>query len=208
MKISLHQIGTVALCAIAALALAAVFSPAAAQTVSDAATGAVVYDVPAPAPGASNESEPVIDGVVSIPWGDIAANFLTALLSAVGVVAAYLLRKLPAGVVSMLDGLAGALLQKRASELLEFALTYGINTTAGAARGKTLDVKVGLEVLERALEYAMRHAPGLVNSLGGAIALREKIIARLDLEESAGQPAPKPPPTALEALSGTGTEGG
>lgn len=139
------------------------------------------------------------DGQVDVPWGDWLAEILKGLLVFVGGVALWLLRRLPANLVTALDMFAGMMGQGRANELLEKAITYGVNTTAGAVKGRTLTVKVGLEVLERALEYAVRHAPNLVKMLGGVQAVREKIIARLELEETAALPAPKPPADTLVA---------
>jgi hypothetical protein len=162
------------------------------------ASGGVDLTAPMPALGAEFErAEVPDDGEVQIPYGDWVSSILTWLLGVAGIAAAWLLRRLPATIVSALDAISGALGQGRANELLEKAITYGINTTAGAIRGKTLTVKVGMEVLERALEYAVRHAPAFVAWAGGAIAVREKIIARLDLEADAELPAPKPPADTL-----------
>lgn len=182
------------------LAIGTVATPAQAQHIIDpAVVHAPTLFNPSPAPGASFATPTafVPDGEVIIPWGDLVGDALGWLLGLVGVIAAALLRKLPASIVAVVDNLAGTFLQKRASELLELAITYGINTTEGAVRGKTMTVNVGLEVLERALEYAVRHAPGLIASLGGIVSLREKIIARLDLEPAAQLPSPKPPAETL-----------
>lgn len=199
-----------AFAAAATLGLAAMSAQA--QTVRDAATYDIVSETQHPSDlrtadarelaqltqlsdhGYSNDA---VDGGISIPYGDMIADFLTWLLMLAGAVAAWVMRRLPSAAVSALDMLAGALGQGRANELLEKAITYGVNTTAGAVRGKTLSVKVGNEVLERALEYAVRHAPSLVTKLGGIQSIREKIIARLDLEADAAIPAPRPPAESL-----------
>ncbi len=174
---------------LAAVAIAAAFFvlPAAvAQTVTDPGTG-VVIQAPMPAPGAefstpTQYSNTEADGGVSVPYGDIISELLTYLLGIAGIAAAWLLRRLPKVAVDALNMIGGITLQKRADELLELAIRYGVNTTQGAVRGKSLSLKVGNEVLERAFEYALRHAPSLVGKIGGLVQLREKIIARLDIE--------------------------
>lgn len=192
----------------AALAAACFVLPAAAQTVSDATTG-IVLEAPMPAPGAefsapTQYSNTEADGGSSVPYGDVIADLLGYLLSAAGVFALWLLRRLPKVAVDALNMIGGITLQKRADELLELAIKYGVNTTAGAVRGKTLSLKIGNEVLERAFEYALRHAPGLVGKIGGLVQLREKIIARLDIDASEAftaarqpivEPIQVPPPT-------------
>lgn len=133
-----------------------------------------------------------IDGRIEIPWGDWLSEIIKALTIVVGAVAAWLLRKVPANITAALDMFAGMLGQGRVNELLDKAVTYGVNATSGAVKGKTLSVGVGNEVLERAFEYALRHAPGLVSKLGGMTILREKILARLELDADASLPVPKP----------------
>lgn len=129
------------------------------------------------------------DGRVVFDWGNIAADLLTSLGVAVAALAAWALRKLPAGVVAMVDRMSQTFLQKSASELLEISIGYGINTTAGAVRGKSMSFEVGSAVIERAVEYALRNAPGVVDAMGGLLRLREKIVARLDVGENVALPA-------------------
>lgn len=133
-----------------------------------------------------------LDGGVALPWGDFLAELLQVVLLAAATLAAFLLRRLPKAVVDVIDAVSRVTLQKNASEFLELALGYGINTTADAVRGKALPIKVGSEVVERAVEYALRHAPGLVRKMGGALQLREKLIARLNLEASEQFTAARP----------------
>lgn len=182
-----------------------VFAPAAkAQHVIDpavvhAGADSVVLVRPSAEPSAQFETAALtsapIDGEIIVPWGDWLSELLKAMLAIAGAAVLWLLRRLPSHVVDFLDMLSGMAGQGRANELLEKALGYGINTTAGAVRGKALPVKVGNEVLERALEYALRHAPMLVEKIGGVAGVREKIIARLELEPDAALPAPRPPAT-------------
>lgn len=179
-------------------ALAVIAMPAAAQEIA-ANTAVANLENPMPALGAEFEPQRpiIIDGEASVPWGDWLSEFIKGFAVIAGSAALWLLRRIPSKFGAVLDMIAGMTGQGRANELLEKAIVYGINTTAGAARGKVLTVKVGNEVLERAFEYALRHAPKLVTKLGGDTMLREKIIARLDLDESAAVPSPRPPAEQL-----------
>lgn len=147
------------------------------------------------------------DGQVAVPWGDWLSELIGAAIALIAAAALALFRRLPAHLVSALDAFAGMMGQGRADALLEKAVNYGVNVTQGAVRGKTMNVKIGNEVLERAFEYAVRHAPTLVKKLGGLQQVREKIIARLDLDENAAVPAPRPPVETLivEAATPAGT---
>lgn len=123
---------------------------------------------------------------VTIPWGawlsaaapDVAALVLAAAL--------WLVRQVP--------GEIGALLRtRRVEQLLERAIGYGTNCVAGAAHGRVLSLDVGSAVLAEAVDYAIEHAPRLIEFAGGEDALAEKVWARLKLDESVGM-------TAMEAL--------
>lgn len=185
--------------ALAAVAVFAIATPAAAIIQSN--TGVVALDAPLPAAGAEFNGQRVAstepDGQIIVGWGAIVAELLDQAYLIFFGIALYLLRRLPKVAVDALNALAGLLGQGRVDQLLEKAVQYGINATKGAVAGRTLTVPVGNEVLERAFEYALRHAPRLVSWAGGAIALREKIIARLNLEEDAAVPTPKPPADQL-----------
>jgi hypothetical protein len=138
-------------------------------------------------------SNDAVDGGVSVPWGDFLAELFGLILGGAAVFATYLLRQLPKTVVDALDAFGRITLQKNASEFLELCIGYGINTTQNAVRGKTMSVRVGSEVVERSVEYALRHAPGLVRKMGGLLQLREKLIARLDIEGADAFTAARPP---------------
>lgn len=143
---------------------------------------------PAPAP---------IDGEVEVPWGAWLSDLVGAAFAIIMGAALWLLRRVPSNFVGMIDSIARAMGQGSMNELLEKAVNYGINVTQGAVRNQTMNIKVGNEVLERATEYALRHAPGLVAKYGGLTTLREKIVARLELDAEASVPAPRPPVDAL-----------
>lgn len=116
---------------------------------------------------------------VSLPIGDwigYAAEFIGAIAAAA---VAWLLRKLPASIQQVLTTM-------QAEQLLGKAIDYALNAVAGAEKGKTLDVKVGSAVVASAVQYVVDHGPAwLVEWLGGAAAIEEKIIARLNLDATA-----------------------
>lgn len=124
---------------------------------------------------------------VTIPWGDwvsaAAASMGETILMLVLSVVAWMSRKLPAGVSAMLK-------TKQVEQLLQRAVDYALNAVAGAAKGKTLDVNTGNEVLNVALAYAVDRAPAqLIAWLGGPEALQHMILARLQLGEDASASA-------------------
>lgn len=191
---------------VAALAAAAltlcIASPAAAQPMAPPDAVELGLEDPSPpfdplSPPANSGTTIIMpDGRADVPWGDWLSEVLKGLIVLAGSLALWLLRRMPKELVELLNMVAGSFLQTRADKLLEKAITYGINTTAGAVKGRVLTVQVGNEVIERAFEYALRHAPGLIAKFGGLVALREMIIARLDLDEAAWLPAAKPPAEA------------
>jgi hypothetical protein len=112
---------------------------------------------------------------VGIPWGDwlaAAANAINILL--VGLVGVAF-RHLPEQVVAILRTL-------RVDQLLEKAIDYGVNATAGAVRGRIATFDIGNAVVAEAMRVAIDNGPGwLLGWVGGEKGLREKIIARLEL---------------------------
>lgn len=114
------------------------------------------------------------DGAVTVPWGDwlglTLANFRDLVIAGVvGLVGIIAKRMSPA--------IADMILAARVEQLLTRAADYGIAAVAGATKGRTIDVKVTNEVLEKAAEYAIANAPALVEKLGAT--LRPKLLARL-----------------------------
>lgn len=126
-------------------------------------------------------------GGVTIPWGDwvaaAAASMGETILMLVLGLVAWMSRSLP-------PAIAGMLKTKQVEQLLQRAVDYGLNAVAGAAKGKTLDVNTGNEVLNVALAYAVDRAPAqLISWLGGPQALQHMILARLQLGEDASAAA-------------------
>lgn len=116
---------------------------------------------------------------VTIPYGD----YLIELAHIVGSLAVALfpvtVALLPAPVRLVVSAVFG-------EQLLRNARDYALNAIEGAAKGKTLTVDIGNQVLAQAVEYAVREgAPWLVRWLGGPEGIRQKIFRLLDLEERA-----------------------
>jgi hypothetical protein len=124
---------------------------------------------------------------VTIPWGDWLAAAVgsmgeTILMIVLSVVA-WMSKSLPASIAAMLK-------TKQVEQILQRSVDYGLNAVAGAAKGKTLDVNTGNEVLNVALAYAVDRAPAqLLAWLGGPEALQHMILARLQLGEDASAAA-------------------
>jgi hypothetical protein len=92
-----------------------------------------------------------------------------------------------AAALAMLPASINAMIKTwRVEQLLQSAISYGINTVAGAAKGQTLSVPVANKVIEQALEYAVENgSASVIKWMGGEGAVEKKIIARLDLEKDA-----------------------
>jgi hypothetical protein len=116
---------------------------------------------------------------VTIPYGD----YLIELAHVVGSLAVALfplaLALIPAPVRLVVSAVFG-------EQLIRNARDYALNAVEGAAKGKTLTIDVGNQVLAQAVAYAVREgAPWLVRWLGGPEGIRKKLFRLLDLEEQA-----------------------
>lgn len=142
---------------------------------------------------------------IVIPWGTYISE-LSSLASALifGAIV-WLMRKLPGQVVSFLRTV-------RAEQLIQRAIEYGINTTAGAVKDETLRISIGNEVIAKAVNYAVeKGSGGLVEWLGGPNGIGKMIIARLDVvpEATVADPVRKDqapvlvPPSATVRSSST-----
>lgn len=123
---------------------------------------------------------------VAVPIGDWIGQASGIIATILGALVVWLFRQLPAGIVQILRTM-------QVEQLLDKAINYGINAVAGASKDKVLTVNVGNAVVAQAAQYAIDHAPGwLIGWLGGETAIRQMVIARLNLE-----------PVATIAPSGT-----
>ncbi len=124
---------------------------------------------------------------VTIPWGD----WLSELLGIAGSIIVTLLGALLAWAVGLIPATLRAYITdqriRQVEQLLGRAVDYGIAATQGAVRGSALGIDVGSEVLANAAQYAVdRGPPKIVAWMGGEDAIREMILARLNLNASAG----------------------
>jgi hypothetical protein len=124
-------------------------------------------------------AQDVTSTVVSIPWGDWLSDVASTLIMVISAAVMWGLRQLPSRILSIFQ-------TTQLDQLLLKGIDFAINRTAGASKGRELKVDVANEVLATALRYAIEHGPKwMIKWAGGELALREKIIARLDVEADA-----------------------
>lgn len=143
-----------------------------------AITAAVLFS-PIPAMAADTAT----DTSVSIPWGSWlssgAGALIEVLVAALVAAVTWLASKVSTPIATLLKTLL-------TEQLLQRAVTYGINAVAGAAHDKELSIKVSNDVVRTALQYAISHGPAwLISWLGTPDHIAEMIIARLKLEPGA-----------------------
>lgn len=122
---------------------------------------------------------------VSIPYGDLIKQVFDLIGSVLGPAIMGLIAwgmartNLPTAVQSFVHAML-------TNQLLDKAIAYAINAVEGATAGKTLSIPVSNQVVAEALNYALAHGPSwLIDWMGGADAIRQKIIARLPLPPEA-----------------------
>jgi len=119
---------------------------------------------------------------IGIPWGawlGSIVDFLSTII--IPIVLAFLARLfaiLPGPVIQLLKTM-------QVEQLLARAVDFALNAVEGAAKGKVLTIDTGSEVVAMAVNYVIDKAPAkLVEFIGGELALREMILARLHVEEA------------------------
>lgn len=116
---------------------------------------------------------------VSVPAGQWVSDMAAFAGPLVAALALWMIRKLPAQVASLL-------MSMRVDQLLNKAIAYAVNSVRDATHDSPLTVDVGNAVLAEAVQYAINHGPsGLINWMGGEAMIREKILARLNLDAKA-----------------------
>lgn len=139
-------------------------------------------------PALANEAVATASGVASLPYGD----WVVALLQVVGPLAILVLTFAVRTVISKLLPIGGAFItDKFVESTVEKWVDYGINATAGAMKGKKLDVDTGSMVLANALNRAADRAnasklgENLMKWAGGPEEVANKIFRKLDLTDGA-----------------------
>lgn len=136
---------------------------------------ALVAFVAAPAFALADASTSAVSIPVNEWVGSLAAIIGPVLAAAV----VWLIRKLPAQMASLL-------MTMRVDQLLTRAIDFAVNSVKDATKDKALTVDVGNEVVAKALQYAIDHGPkGISDWMGGPDMIRQKIIARLNLDAKA-----------------------
>lgn len=123
------------------------------------------------------------DTTVVVPVGNWISEILTGGAALIGSLAlaafAWFLRLIPKAV-------ADALRVAQVEQIIQRGVDYGIGAVAGAAKDKSLSVDVGSKVLAEALNYIVQQAPAwFLKFVGGPEALRQMILARLNLTSTA-----------------------
>src|SRR5215207_94743 len=85
---------------------------------------------------------------IIIPWGTYVSELASLIASFAFAAIVFGLRRLPGQAVAIMQTL-------RAEQLLQKAIDYGVNATAGAVKDKTLSVTVANEVIAKAMRYAV-----------------------------------------------------
>ena len=125
--------------------------------------------------------------VVSVPWGGwISAGIEQIILPILATVLFGLLtwtaKFLPASLRAYADSKNTAAVE----QLLQKAITFGLNKVEGAAAGQALSIPIGSAVLAQSAQYAIDHGPAwLLQWMGGEDGIRQKILARLPIEPGA-----------------------
>lgn len=136
----------------------------------------------ATAQDASSSVPIVTDTVVAVPWGDWLASILADAAGVLAVVImAVVTRFLPASLKAWLTAQRTA----QVEQLLERALGYAATKIAASVRGQVLTLDARNRLVADALRYAVEHGPEkLVDWMGGAKGIEEKILARLPTSPS------------------------
>jgi hypothetical protein len=139
---------------------------------------------------------------VTIPWGDwLSAFIVQVIMPILGVIiaafvtwaVARLAPLLPAGLRSFITAQNTA----AAEQLLSRAVGYALNKAALDTKGQAIAVPVGNAQVGVAVDYAVTHgAPALVDWLGGAAGIQQKIVARLPATSVTTPPAAPVAPAA------------
>lgn len=144
--------------------------------------GVVVVAVPVFAAEAPPDA-----AAVTVPWGNwldafIVQIVLPILATVLLAILAWAAKFLPAS----LRAYATTKNTAAVEQLLQRAITFGLNMIQGAAAGQTLSVPLGSAVLATSAQYAIDHGPAwLLQVMGGEQGVREKILARLPIEAGA-----------------------
>ncbi len=117
-----------------------------------------------------------VSNIVTIPYGDYIQAALPFVGWAIGLAATFALRHLPSSLVAVLK-------TSLAEQMFARAIDFALNAVAGASKGKKLDATIGNAVIAQAVQYILQYGPGfMVKWLGNEQGLRDRIVARLDLQ--------------------------
>jgi len=119
---------------------------------------------------------------VIVPWGDWVSSSLTMIgsLPIAEVVFGWIVAVLVK--VGLPNQMADLLKSVLTEQVLQKAISYGINAVAGAVKGRQLHVTVANDVVANAVDYVVTNAPDwVVQWLGGAEGIKARILARIEI---------------------------
>lgn len=121
---------------------------------------------------------------VSAPWGNwVSAGIEQVVLPILAAVLLALLTWAAKFLPASLRAYATTKNTAAVEQLLEKAISFGLKKVAGASAGQSLTLTLGSDVLAQAAQYAIDHGPGwLLDWAGGEDGIRQKILARLDID--------------------------
>lgn len=123
-----------------------------------------------------------VSNTVVVPYGDwisAASDYLVVLI--MGLIA-FAFRFIP-------GQLKAFLLTLRAEQLLQRAVTFGINAVAGATKDRAMNVPISNAVLREAVTYALHHGGPIVKKfMGSPTEVAEKVWSRLEIEADVARP--------------------
>ncbi|SEQ70501.1 hypothetical protein SAMN05216548_1078 [Faunimonas pinastri] len=126
---------------------------------------------------------------VTVPWGDLIV-WLLVTFGGSFVALALALYHLVLKHLSV--PLRTWLQQHNADQLIERMVGAGLNSVAGASRGKVLTAEIGNQVLAAALNYGFAQAPKRLASYfdqgHAGVAVAKAVYARLNMDEDASAP--------------------
>lgn len=126
---------------------------------------------------------------VVIPYGEYLSAAVPYIALVLSAVAMWSLRRLPGRWAALANEWLAIGQTARVDQLLQKAISFGVNSVAGASKDKSLTVEIANPVLREALRYALEHAPELVAKFAGTPeALGEKIWARLNVAPEVAKP--------------------
>lgn len=140
---------------------------------------------------------PIAPGTVILPYGEW---FVAAANTAASILIPALVAFLIKAVTSVYPWAALFLTQRRVEQMANAVTEYAINAVPGAVKEGKLTINLGVEVIAKAVRYAVEAAPAkALEAAGGREGLAKIVFRKLNLEDGANEANTLRP--AISALS-------